>query len=351
MEKKMKNVRMMICLMAALVLVVYASAALADTIYVSMDTRTIEQFTSDGIGSVFAYDPTGDGLFLSCPEHIAFDRTGNLYVANPTCNTVGKLSPGGIGSVFASTNWPISLACDKANNLYVASYFNGEIEKFSPSGVDLGVFASTGGRIRDLAIDSADNLYCIYSYKQSTLGTTISKITPGGTISVFANTLTYPNESLAIDSADNLYVSTFGGSSFLIEKFSSTGTDLGAFTTTGIGMNPTAMAFDSAGNLYVVNYSPSLVEKFSPSGVDLGVFGSGLTSPRGIAIQVCQYALMRDLNGDCRCDFNNFALFGAQWMNTNCSASGWCADADFDKNGSVDTLDLATFAGYWLEGN
>ena len=222
---------------------------------------------------------------------MAFDSAGNLYVANSYGNTIGKFTPDGVGSVFASTVWPIALAFDKANNLYVASYFTGEIEKFLPSGVDLGVFASTGSRIRDLTIDSADNLYCISADKYIPVRATISKITPGGTISVFANTVTYPNESLAIDSEDNLYVATWGGNSHLVERFSSTGTDLGAFTTTGLD-DPTAMAFDSAGNLYAANFGNNTIEKFSPSGVDLGVFASDEASLMGIAVRVPEPATM-----------------------------------------------------------
>jgi hypothetical protein len=41
-------------------------------------------------------------------------------------------------------NNPQGVAFDRAGNLYVANFNNNTIREFSPSGADLGVFASTG---------------------------------------------------------------------------------------------------------------------------------------------------------------------------------------------------------------
>ena len=41
-----------------------------------------------------------------CPNHpqgLAFDKAGNLYAANFANNTIEKFTPDGIGSVFANT--------------------------------------------------------------------------------------------------------------------------------------------------------------------------------------------------------------------------------------------------------
>ena len=59
--------------------------------------NTIEKFTPGGVGSVFA--STG----LSGPGGLAFDRSGNLYAVNFNSNTIEEFTPGGVGSVFAST--------------------------------------------------------------------------------------------------------------------------------------------------------------------------------------------------------------------------------------------------------
>jgi DNA-binding beta-propeller fold protein YncE len=59
---------------------------------------------------------------LNVPEGLAFDRAGNLYVANGGNGTIEKFTPAGIRSVFASSglNAPHGLAFDREGNLYVA---------------------------------------------------------------------------------------------------------------------------------------------------------------------------------------------------------------------------------------
>ena len=68
-----------------------------------------------------------------------------LFVANNGDNTIGKFTPGGIGSVFASSGLsaPTGLAFDSAGNLYAANAGDSTIEKFTPAGVG-SVFASSG---------------------------------------------------------------------------------------------------------------------------------------------------------------------------------------------------------------
>lgn len=151
--------------------------------------NTVVKFTPDGVGSVFA--STG----LSSPMGLAFDDAGNLYVANYRYylnRDVGiiKFTPDGIGSVFARTglNYPVGLAFDSAGNLYVANQYSEHIEKFAPTGADLGVFASTGlSSPIGLAIDGADNLY-VANQTWYPPGY-ITKISPDGVCSVFANTV------------------------------------------------------------------------------------------------------------------------------------------------------------------
>src|SRR4051812_29703023 len=66
----------------------------ADTLYVTDNNKVIEQFDSSGVGTLFVH--TGRG-----PQGLAFDRAGNLFVANYTDGTIVKYV-GGVGSTFAS---------------------------------------------------------------------------------------------------------------------------------------------------------------------------------------------------------------------------------------------------------
>jgi DNA-binding beta-propeller fold protein YncE len=96
--------------------------------------------------------------------------------------------------------------------------------------------------------------------------------------------------------AANLYASYLYNST--IHAFGPTGSDLGTFGNTG-GEYPEGVAFDTHGNLYVVNSNPpGTIHKFGPSGADLGtiVNGTVLGSPIGIAIDSLDNLYVSDIN-------------------------------------------------------
>jgi len=239
---------------------------------------SIIKFTPDGVGSVFASIPTANYA-----NDIASDSAGNLYVGT-RMSTIEKITPNGVVSDFATpTVWAngvgdSAIAFDNTNNLYLQQCR--WIEKFSPTGTSLGMFATTqdlfpGGA---LSFDRAGNLYTKgieVDHTNNTLTYTILKYTPDGVGSVFARSAydAYPL-ALTFDRAGNLYMAeTTNTGGTKIEKFSSSGTDLGVFANSVNNSSPVDIAFDSEGNLYMANQSGS-IEKFSPSGIDLGVFGA-----------------------------------------------------------------------------
>jgi hypothetical protein len=103
---------------------------------------------STGSGTVEEYGLSNGahlGTFASSLNPVtglAFDSAGNLYVANLT--NIMKFTPGGVGSVFASTGSgsPMCLAFDSAGDLYAASQTQHIIERFTPGSVG-SVFAYT----------------------------------------------------------------------------------------------------------------------------------------------------------------------------------------------------------------
>lgn len=57
-----------------------------------------------------------------------------------------------------------------------------------------------------------------------------------------------------------------------------------------------------------------------------------------------------DLDHDCDVDIQDFSLFAADWMNSECSSeNNWCQDRDINKAGSIDLLDLQIFCNHWLQ--
>ena len=68
--------------------------------------------------------PVASGF--SAPAGIAFDRQGNLYVANFLTSVIDRIGVDGIRRTFSSGNnikGPIGLAVDDAGEVYVANWF------------------------------------------------------------------------------------------------------------------------------------------------------------------------------------------------------------------------------------
>ena len=179
----------------------------AGNLYVSTNSNTIEKFSPAGVDlGAFA---TG----LNFPMALAFDSSGNLYAANFAGSSVEMFTPDGVGAIFASVIRPTGLAFDGGGNLYVSNFGN-TIEKFSPDGTPLGTFANTGlNNPEGLAFDSLGNLYAANNGAD-----TIEKFSPSGLdLGVFASTGLSDPIGLAFDSSGDLYA--VNSRDATIEKF------------------------------------------------------------------------------------------------------------------------------------
>ncbi len=89
----------------------------------------------DGIGTPPAHATIpSDG---SGPDGLAFDSSGNLYIANYFSSTIIKVTPAGAASTFITGNpitGPKGLAFDSSGNLFVANFNANTILKYSPEG-------------------------------------------------------------------------------------------------------------------------------------------------------------------------------------------------------------------------
>ena len=248
---------------------------------------------------------------LESPQGVAVDSAGNLYVSSTDSHRVVKIDTGGNLSFFAGTglpgsptpgtatssklNSPRDLAVDSVGNVYISDSDNNRIVKVTPGGT-LSIFAGTGsfgaptagpatssalGYPSGIAVDSADNVYLADAYNSM-----IEKVTPGGTLSIFAGTGTFgaPTEGpardsdlgspsgVAVDSAGNVYISDSGNN--LIEKIDTDG-NLSIIAGTGSFGDPTAgparltnvsaggIAVDSEGSLFNANFVASRIEKYT----------------------------------------------------------------------------------------
>ena len=228
--------------------------------------------------NVYRFTPTGERSTVASgiyqPIALAFDRAGNLFVANPgSCvcipeiicqcppSTIIKIAPNGDQSTFAtiSSLQLLDLAFDSAGNLFVST--GAKIVKIARDGTQ-STFASGLSGAWALAFDSLGNLFT----GAGSTGNSIVKFAPDGSQTTFV-TLPGPSNyatGLAFGVGGDLFVRR--GSSIL--KITRDGTRT-TFATNDRFSYP--LAFDASGNLFAGLNSydstePGIV-KFSPSGV------------------------------------------------------------------------------------
>jgi sugar lactone lactonase YvrE len=323
--------------------------------------RTID---STGIITTSAGAPhfAGDGgparsALLQNPSGVAVDVQGNVYIADTSNNRVRMVeaSTGNLatmaGSDFAGYSGddgpatsaqlfgPVAVATDATGALYISD------------GGDIGIFLgpSPGYRVRTvspsgtirtlaggadqasvsplgLAIDANGNTYFADQANHR-----IRKVTASGVISTLAGSgvrgfsgdggdaaaakMTQPS-GVAVDTAGNLYIADTGNN--CVRKVTTGGvisTIAGSGTTAGFSgdggpaksallSGPQAVAVDSAGNVYIADTANHSVRKVSTDGVITTVAGAGVpgfsgdTGPATDARLNVPTALAVDANGN-----------------------------------------------------
>jgi sugar lactone lactonase YvrE len=185
------------------------------------------KITPGGVQSLFATIP--DDFFI---VDVAFDGSGNLFVvaADETVAelpaTIYKITPGGVVSTFGSTpGLSYGLAFDTSGNLFVADALDQTVYKFTPNGTRT-VFVGPSAFTPDSgpagwAFDRFGNLFvstnsgCPPAEPDSIL-----KFTSDGVGSTFVTDLVLPR-GLAFDRSGNLFVAEFCANDIL--KFTPNG--------------------------------------------------------------------------------------------------------------------------------
>jgi sugar lactone lactonase YvrE len=260
-------------------------------------------------------DGVGPDAWFNFPEGVAVDAVGTVYVADSRSHTIRKVAPDGRVSTFAGSagsascvddvgvaarfQFPMGLALDATGNLYVADSGNSSIRKISPSGIVItlaggrGLGGTTDGPVSSarfnspeaLVVDPAGNVIVSDTYNH-----TIRVVSPQGMVSTLAGTpgvagggdgpaatatFNYPS-GLALDAQGNLYVADSGN--HVIRKITPAGvvsTEVGIMGTPGFSdgsvtaarfRNPTGIAFDDLGNMYVSDSSNYTLRKITVSG-------------------------------------------------------------------------------------
>ena len=97
---------------------------------------------------------------LAAPDALAFDRSGNLFVADGNWDIVNELAPGATspGATLTGVYFPEAMAFDPGGNLFVSGQ-DGTIGEFLPSGAP--PVRTFSGPVFPLALafDAGGNLY------------------------------------------------------------------------------------------------------------------------------------------------------------------------------------------------
>jgi sugar lactone lactonase YvrE len=210
---------------------------------------------------------------------IAFDSAGNLFLAD--AKSVSKVAVDGTKSTFsADLKDPLGLTFDGKGNLFVSDIATDSIYKFTPEGKK-STFAR-GISSFGLACDRAGNLFVSHEHS-------IFKFTPEGKKSTFVSGLGNALD-MAFDEAGNLFVveqAIVSGSGRSILRFGPDGTK--NIFAPGLD-DPGEVAVDGAGNVLVTvvtaaDASTRAILKFGPDGAK-STFTSavGATTPSGLAV-------------------------------------------------------------------
>ena len=279
--------------------------------------------TLAGSGTSASINGTGTAASFRNPQGTVVDANGNIYVAEYLDHKIRKITPTGIVTTFAgsgaqgTTNGigtaasftrPNGLAIDASRNIYVADEWCHRIRKITPTGVVTTLAGSSSGSANGIgtaaqfnhpsgvAVDNSGNVFVCDRNNHL-----IRKITSSGVVTTFAGSGSAGNTNgtgaaasfknptgIAIDNSGNLYVTDYSNHS--IRKITSAGVvttlagPVGASgtwgTTNGTGTSarfnyPYHIAIDSYGNLYTTDMGNQKVRKITTAGVVSNYVGGG----------------------------------------------------------------------------
>jgi hypothetical protein len=324
---------------------------------------TISTVAGDGTAGFSGDGGAATSAELDNPQGIAVDDEGNLWIVDRDNRRVREvdlagtisspigcglyLSSGDGGSAVASEmHTPVDVAVDAQGDVYFSDSLNNRVRRISPSGVVTTVagdgsygFSGDGGPAtaaelwdpQGLAVDAAGNLYIADFYNNR-----IRKVTPQGIISTVAGYGTYGFSgdgggathawfegptAVAVNAAGDIYIADSGNDRIRevtprwgeITTVAGDGTQ-GYTGDGGSGVDaeiddPTGLAVNAAGDVFIADSVNNVIRELLPSGVITTFAGDGtagyngdggaatgaeLSSPTGVAVDAAGDVFVAD---------------------------------------------------------
>lgn len=299
-------------------------------------TYTFSTFVGGGSdGSLTYKDGTGTNAIFNGPNGLTLDSSGNLYVADGANWRIRKVTPAGVVTTvegLGPMNAISDVKVDANGNVYATDVIQNVIWKITPTGsisAFVGTINVTGGADGTgaaaqfnspggMALDANGNIFVADGGND-----TIRKVTPAGVVTTFVGTAGvsgsadgtgaaaqfYEPSGLAFDAIGNLYVADSGNNTIrkvtpegVVTTFAGTAR-MEQICQDGSGASasfaqPASLAFDATGNLLVTDLASELIRRITPTAIVTtcagmvgdrgGLAGSGpdaeFNNPTGIAI-------------------------------------------------------------------
>ncbi|MDR3725650.1 MAG: FG-GAP-like repeat-containing protein, partial [Terracidiphilus sp.] len=308
-----------------------SAPAIAQYTIVAAGTPFIYNFAGNGTAGFRGDAGRATDAVINNPFGPAFDKTGNLYFADSINNRVRKIAAGtgiittvaGIGTsgfsgdgaaaTSAQLNGPTSVAFDSTGNLYIADTNNQVVRRVDSQTGFISTYAGNGtagytgdgqaatsaeiNNVKGIAVDGADNVYLADSgnnrIRMVAAGTEIISTVAGSGFAGYAgdgtsaiNAALNAPSGVSFDRSGNLLIADTSNNA--IRKV----TNATGFITTlagdssGIAGNagdggpatsarlnaPTAVAVDSTGNVYIADSLNALIRKVNASNQSISTF-------------------------------------------------------------------------------
>lgn len=293
--------------------------------------HTIRKITPTGVVTTLAgasglpgsTDGVGSAARFNQPGGVATDGVGNVYVADTLNHTIRKITPAGVVTTLAGSagltgsadgigaaarfRSPTGVATDGAGNVYVGDRQNHTIRMITPAGVVTTLAgaaglqgsvdgAGTAARFRfpsGLVLDGSGMIYVADQGNH-----TIRTITPAGIVTTLAGFAGLPGsadgtgstarfdapQGVAIDGSGNVVVADRGNSTIrkvtsagVVTTFAGSPGPFGSADGSGTAArfnNPSGIASDAAGNMYVADTFSHTIRKITPTAVVITLAGT-----------------------------------------------------------------------------